>query len=91
MIYEIEKSMTDLGDEVTEDEKADINAKIEKLKASMTTDDVEAIKADFEALTNAFQPLAQKLYSKGQAEQGPQDMGQGPDDNVDEADYEVVD
>ncbi|MBF4694909.1 molecular chaperone DnaK [Fusibacter ferrireducens] len=91
MIYEIEKSMTDLGDEVTEDEKADINAKIEKLKASMATDDVETMKADFEALTNAFQPLAQKLYSKGQAEQGPQDMGQAPDDNVDEADYEVVD
>lgn len=91
MIYEIEKSLTDLGDEVSEAEKSDINAKIEKLKASMLTEDTEAIKADFEALTNAFQPLAQKLYAKAQAEQGPQDMGQGSDDNVDEADYEVVD
>ncbi|GAU77461.1 molecular chaperone DnaK [Fusibacter sp. 3D3] len=92
MIYEIEKSLIDLGEDVSEDEKADINAKIEKLKASMITDDADVIKADFEALTNAFQPLAQKLYSKGQAEQGPQDMGQNSsDDNVDEADYEVVD
>lgn len=91
MIYEIEKSLTDLGEEVSEDEKSDINTKIEKLKTSMASDDVEAMKADFEALTNAFQPLAQKLYSKGQAEQGPQDMGQDSDDNVDEADYEVVD
>ncbi len=91
MIYEIEKSLGDLGDEVSEAEKSDINSKIETLKASMATDNVEAIKKDFEALTNAFQPLAQKLYSKAQAEQGPQDMGSGADDTVDEADYEVVD
>lgn len=45
---------------------------------------------DFEALTNAFQPIAQKLYAQEQAgaQQTTQDDGQ---DNVDEADYEVVD
>ncbi len=94
MIYEIEKSMGDLGDKVSEDEKSDINAKIETLKASMATDDLDKIKADLEALTNAFQPLAQKLYAEQQAAGQGADAN-GPvndsDDNVDDADYEVVD
>ena len=91
MIYEIEKSLSELGEEVTEAEKADVNAKIETLRASMSTEDVEKIKADFEALTNAFQPLAQKLYAKSQATGEAPNMDSNTDDNVDEADYEVVD
>jgi len=91
MIYEIEKSLSELGDEVTEDEKADVNAKIETLRASMATDELEKISADLEALTNAFQPLAQKLYAKTQANAEASDVGSDSDDNVDEADYEVVD
>jgi len=91
MIYEIEKSLSDLGEEVTEDEKADVNAKIETLRASMATDELEKITADLEALTNAFQPLAQKLYAKTQANAETPDVDSDSDDNVDEADYEVVD
>lgn len=95
MIYEIEKSITDLGDKVSEEEKSDINAKIATLRTSMATDNVEAIKKDFEALTNAFQPIAQKLYAQEQANgqaqgQAEQSSGDGQD-SVDEADYEVVD
>ncbi|MBS7526779.1 molecular chaperone DnaK [Fusibacter paucivorans] len=91
MIYEIEKSLTELGDEASESEKADINAKIEALRTSMNADDVDKIKSDFEALTNAFQPLAQKLYAKTQASGEAPNMDSDADDNVDEADYEVVD
>ncbi|MDH8678399.1 molecular chaperone DnaK [Fusibacter bizertensis] len=91
MIYEIEKSVGDLGDKVTEEEKTDINAKIATLRTTMASDDVEAIKKDFEALTNAFQPIAQKLYAEEQAQgQAQQSTGDG-EDSVDEADYEVVD
>ncbi len=90
MIYEIEKSLDEIGDKASDAEKSDVKAKIEALKVTMATDDVEAIKKDFEALTNAFQPIAQKLYAQEQAgaQQTTQDDGQ---DNVDEADYEVVD
>jgi molecular chaperone DnaK len=91
MIYEIEKSLSELGEEVTEDEKADVNAKIETLRASMATDELEKIRTDLEALTNAFQPLAQKLYAKTQANAEASDVDSDSDDNVDEADYEVVD
>ncbi|MCA0384037.1 MAG: molecular chaperone DnaK [Firmicutes bacterium] len=89
MIYEIEKSMGELGDQISENEKQDINAKIATLRTSMASDSIETMKKDFEALTNAFQPIAQKLYAKEQA----QAAQSGPSDQepVDEADYEVVD
>ena len=89
MIYEIEKSMGDLGDQVSDGEKEDINGKIAALRNSMAGEDIDAIKKDFEALTNAFQPIAQKLYAKEQAQ--AQQSSQSDQEPVDEADYEVVD
>ena len=89
MIYEIEKSLVDIADQVTEDEKADINAKIATLRTSMGTEDIELMRKDFEALTNAFQPIAQKLYAKEQA--SSQQTPGNDQEPVDEADYEVVD
>lgn len=89
MIYEVEKSMGELGDQISEDEKADVNAKIAALRTSMGADNVETIKKDFEALTNAFQPIAQKLYAKEQAQ--TQHSSGNDQEPVDEADYEVVD
>jgi len=89
MIYEVEKSMGEIADQITDAEKTDINEKIATLRVSMGVDDIERMKKDFESLTNAFQPIAQKLYAKEQATASqPTDGGQEP---VDEADYEVVD
>ena len=67
MIFQIEKSMNDLGDKITDSEKAPVNAAIEKLKATIATGDTEAIKADTEALQKSFYPLAEKLYQQSQA------------------------
>ncbi len=89
MIYEVEKSLVDIADQVTEDEKTDINAKIATLRTSMGTEDIELMKKDFEALTNAFQPIAQKLYAKEEA--STQQTPGNDQEPVDEADYEVVD
>lgn len=91
MIYEIEKSLNDLGDQVSEAEKTDISGKIETLKASMATEDIDKIRSDFEALTNAFQPLAEKIYANAQASENPEGQSSNNEDSVDEADYEVVD
>ena len=75
MIYQSEKSLTEIGDKATEDDKAAVNAAIEKLKETVKGDDAEAIKADTEALEKAFYPIAEKLYAaQQQAGQGP-DMG----------------
>ena len=72
MIFQTEKSLSDLGDKVSESDKAPVNQAIEKLKATIATGDTEAIKADTEALQKAFYPIAEKLY---QAQAGEQQQG----------------
>ncbi len=76
MIFQTEKTLSDLGDKVTEDEKAPVKAAIEKLRNTMTGSDETAIKADTEALQKAFYPIAEKLYSQGQG--GQQGGGAAP-------------
>lgn len=97
--YEIEKNLEDLKDEISEKESDSIKEKLEDLKKTLETDDAAAIEASQKALTEAFQPLAAKLYNKKQAEQGGaganQDAGAESEttkgDDVVDADYEVVD
>lgn len=89
MVYEVEKSLKEHEAEATPQEKADVEEKLEEAKKALETDDAEAIKNAVEALTNAFNPIAQKIYAKANT-QGAE--GEAPkDDNVVDADYEVVD
>ena len=69
MIFQTEKSLGELGDKVTDAEKAPVNEAIEKLKATVATGNTEAIKADTEALQKAFYPIAEKLYAEEAAKQ----------------------
>lgn len=93
-IYQIEKSMKDLGDKISDEEKKPVEDAIAGLKEKMEGTDVEAIRQATEALNNAFHPIAQKLYEQSAQEGAGPDQGpaeeQGNDDVVD-ADYEVVD
>ncbi|MGN1409379.1 MAG: molecular chaperone DnaK, partial [Eubacteriales bacterium] len=68
MIYQSEKSLSDMGDKVTEDDKAPVRAAIDKLKETIKSDDSEAIKADTEALEKAFYPIAEKMYAQQQGQ-----------------------
>ncbi len=67
LIFQSEKTLTELGDKVSEAEKAPVTAAIEKLKATVASGDTAAIKADSEALEKAFGEIAQKLYSQTQS------------------------
>ena len=92
VIYQSEKALTDLGDKVTESEKAPIQAAIEKLKEANKGSDVEAIKAATEEAPKAFYAVSEKLC---QQQGGPQGGAAGPnpgasDDGVVDADYEEV-
>ena len=80
LVYQCEKSLSDIGDKATEDEKAPVRAAIDKLKETVKGDDIDAIKADTEALEKAFYPLAEKLYQSANpgAGAGPE-AGPGPD------------
>ena len=70
-IFQIEKSLNDLGDKASETDKATVNAAIEKLKNTITTGNTADIKADTEALQKSFYPIAEKLYSQqAQPDQG---------------------
>ena len=93
VIYQTEKALKDLGDKVSADEKKNIEDKIADLKTVLDGDDTEAIKTKSDALTQDFYQISQKLY-QDQAAQGAQgaDAGQqANDDDVVDADYEVVD
>ena len=77
LIFQSEKTLTELGDKVTDAEKAPVTAAIEKLKATVATGDTAAIKADSEALEKAFGEIAQKLYGQAQGAQGGFDPNGG--------------
>ncbi len=68
LVYQSEKSLNDLGDKATEEDKASVRAAIEKLKETVKGNDLDAIKADTEALEKAFYPIAEKMYAQQQAD-----------------------
>ena len=93
LVYQTEKTLSDLGDKVTEAEKAPILAAIEKLKEANKGTDLEAIKTASDELQKAFYPVAEKLYQQNGAQQGcdPNCGGNCGNDGVVDADFETVD
>ncbi len=90
MIFQSEKTLSELGDKVDAADKADVEAAIEKLKETVKNGDTDAIKADTEALEKSFYKISEKLYAQQQA-QGGQDFGggaQGGDGQFYDANYE---
>ena len=77
LIFQSEKTLAELGDKITEDEKAPVTAAIEKLKETVKSGDTEAIKADTEALEKSFYAISEKLYAQAQNAQGGADAGAG--------------
>ncbi|MCI6260018.1 MAG: molecular chaperone DnaK, partial [Pyramidobacter sp.] len=61
IIYQSEKTLKDLGDKVTPEEKGAVNAKIDELKKAKDGTDPEAIKKAVEALNTAMQPIGVRL------------------------------
>ena len=90
MIFQSEKTLGDLGDKVTDSEKADVQAAIDKLKETVKGNNTEAIKADTEALEKSFYAISEKLYKQAQESQGGAQGGaeQGSDGNYYGADFE---
>lgn len=96
-IYQTEKTLNELGDKVSESEKKAVEDAIAGLKKVKENQDAtaEEIKAEIEKVMNAIHPISQKMYEEA-AKQGQGNEGQGhtesnQDDDVVDADYEVVD
>ena len=84
VIFASKKSMEDLGSEVTEEEKTNINAKINELEEALKGTDIEAVKRAKDELVKASQNVAMRAYQKNQKNNGGTDGGAvNPDDIVD--------
>ena len=68
LVYNIEKSLTDLGEKVEQEEKDDIQAKITALKDVVDGEDVEAFDKAFQELQQAAFSLSQRVYQQNNPE-----------------------
>ena len=99
MIYQAEKSVKDLGDKLTEDEKNSVNTACNDLREALKGTDTEAIKAKQEALQKALYTVSEMVYKEAQAQQAgaqpnadPNAGAQGgSDSNVYDAEFTEAD
>lgn len=99
LIYTSEKTLDELKDKVSEDEKTKVEGLVAELRELIAGDDVAAIKEKSDELSNVVQEIGAKIYQQAQAEaQAQQAQGQDPnagakddDDDTIDADYEVKD
>ena len=104
MVYQTEKTLGEVGDKITEDEKKGIQDEVDKLKELLKAQpiDTEAVKKQTEEVQQKFYKVSEKLYAAAQAEaqaaqQAQQQNGSAAsdndkkDDNVVDADYTDVD
>ena len=87
VIYQTEKTLNELGDKISADEKASVQSAVDHLKEVNKGTDVQAIKDATDAVQKAFYAVSEKLYQNA----APQDGAQGANDGVVDADYETVD
>ncbi len=66
LIYQCEKTITDMGDKLSSEEKAPVEEQITKLKETLKGTDTEAIKADTDELQKRFYKIAEKMYAESQ-------------------------
>ncbi len=89
LVYQSEKTLSEVGDKLTDEEKAKIQAEIDKLKEILKGDDVDAIKAQTEAVTKALYEVSSKIYQQPGADGMDPNAQAGGASN--EANGEVVD
>ena len=104
MVYSTEKTLKELGDKLSADDKGKIEAEIANVRKAMEGNDSAAIKAASDKLTEVSYDVFGKIYQQAQqqnpgagagfngSDAGSANTGSAPhDDNVVDADYEVVD
>ncbi|PTF06346.1 molecular chaperone DnaK, partial [Staphylococcus cohnii] len=93
LVFQVEKTITDLGENISEDDKNNAEEKKEALKSALEGEDIDDIKAKKEELEKVVQDLSAKVYEQAaQAQQQAQgEQASGSDDsNVEDADFTEV-
>ena len=78
MIYQTEKTVSELGDKLTDDEKNKINTAKDALKEALKGEDIEAIKAKQEELQKELYSVSEKVYKAAAEAQGAQNAQSAP-------------
>ena len=107
LIYTTEKSLNDLGEKVTSEERAKISAAVDDLKAAVKEDNVDNVKTKMDALIKEMEPITTRIYQEaaaaaqaaqqtqaGNQQQAPPNSGAGNggnDDGFTDANYRIVD
>jgi molecular chaperone DnaK len=91
LIHAAEKTLSDLGDKATSEERMNIENAVSDLKTVLDKDDKEAIETKTAALAEASGTLAQKLYAEQQAEPSGETQQAESGDDVVDAEFEEVD
>ena len=93
LVYNSEKTLKELGDKVSGEEKAKVENEIANVKKALEGTDTEKIKEATEKLTKVFYELSEKLYSAQAAAQGgadaTADSGEAKEGTVYDTDYKV--
>ena len=105
MVFQTEKTLEEMGDKMDAGDKSKIESELAHVKSLLdqtkdqpaTEAQAAELKAATESLTTAINEMATKLYQQQGGPQGPQDFnggaqggGQGPDDDVVDADFKEV-
>ena len=102
MIYNVEKTLKDHGDKISEDDRKNVQECIDEAKKAIADGSIEKINAATDKLTQASHKLAEAMYKAKAAEQPPAAGAQGgpeappkdggkPKDNVVDAEFVDVD
>ncbi|ELD8145447.1 molecular chaperone DnaK [Staphylococcus pseudintermedius] len=91
LVFQVDKTLKDLGDNVSEEDKNEAEAKKDELKTALEGSDIEDIKAKKEALEQVVQQLSMKVYEQAQqaAQQGGDNTSQN-DSTVEDAEFKEV-
>ena len=100
-VYQTEKQLEEMGDKISEDAKAKVQAAVDRVKETLKGENPDEIKSATEALTQQWHQVASELYAQA-SQSGPEpgappgEPGQAAgeqkqDDGVVDAEYEVVD
>jgi molecular chaperone DnaK len=89
--YAAEKALREFGDKVPEDVKADIEAKVAEVKKAAEDEDVEAMKAATDVLSEAVQKIGASVYEQEQAPADEGNVTEGEEEPNPDDEPEVVD
>ena len=100
LVYETEKNISDNGDKLDENDKKNLNEKLDALKKSKDSGDAELIKSSMDSLNAVWSSLASKLYQEGEQDSTNSNSSKPKDSSkksskkegeIEDADFEVVD